>query len=79
MSDTFKLQNPDRFINLIRSVSPRFINPQKGIYELDTLSVAKDYGKEAYAKIVPSDLKGIERNEDAGPDLGAFERVEKKK
>lgn len=79
MSDTFKLQNPERFINLIRSVSPRFINPQKGIYELDTLSVAKDYGKEAYAKIVPSDLKGIERNEDAGPDLGAFERVEKKK
>jgi hypothetical protein len=79
MSDTFKLQNPERFINLIRSVSPRFINPQKGIYELDTLSVAKDHGKEAYAKIVPSDLKGIERNEDAGPDLGAFERVEKKK
>ena len=79
MSDTFKLQNPDRFIDLIRNASPRFINPQKGLYELDTLSVAKDYGKETYAKIVPSDLKGVERNEGAGPDLGAFERIEKKK
>jgi hypothetical protein len=79
ISDTFKLQNPDRFINLIRNVPPRFINAQKGLYELDTLSVAKDYGKSIYSKIVPFDIKGVDRNADAGPDLGAFERVEKKK
>lgn len=79
ISDTFKLQHPDRFIDPIRNVPPRFINPQKGLYELDTLSVAKDNGKSFYSKIVPRDKKGVDRNADAGPDLGAFERVEKKK
>ena len=79
ISDTFKIQNPDRFVDLIRNVSPRFVNVQKGIYELDTLSVAKDRGKESYSKLVPFDLKGADRNTDAGPDLGAFERIEKKK
>jgi hypothetical protein len=79
ISDTFRLQSPERFVSLLRNVSPRFINPQKGIYELDTLSVAKDYGKEAFSKIVPFDLKGTDRHADAGPDLGAFERIEKKR
>jgi len=79
ISDTFKLPNPDRFIGLVRNISPRFINPQKGNYELDTLSVAKDRGKDSYAKLYPLDLKGVDRNNDAGPDLGAFERIEKKK
>ena len=79
ISDTFKLSTPDRFIDIQRNISPRFINPQKGNFELDTLSVAKDYGKQSYARIVPFDLKGTGRNADAGPDLGAYERVEKKK
>ncbi|MCK9413788.1 MAG: hypothetical protein M0Q53_15925 [Prolixibacteraceae bacterium] len=79
ISDTFKLPNPDRFVSLQRNINPRFINPQRGIFELDTLSVAKDVGKEAIAKIYPTDLKGVDRNSDAGADLGAFERIEKKK
>lgn len=79
ISDNFKLVNPDRFVALLRNLPPRFINPQKGNYELDTLSVAKDYGKESYAKKIPFDLKGVSRNADAGPDLGAYERIEKKK
>ena len=79
VADTFQLPEPDRFISIIRNRPPRFINPQKGQYELDTLSVAKDYGKESYAKMVPFDIKGVDRNSDAGPDLGAIERIEKKK
>lgn len=79
ISDTFKLPVPDRFISLLRNVSPRFVNPQKGVYELDTLSIAKDFGKQSFTKIVPFDLKGNDRNADAGPDLGAFERIEKKR
>ena len=79
VSDTFSLPAPEKFISLLRNVSPRFINAQKGIYDLDTLSVAKDFGKEAFAKIVPYDLKGNDRHVDAGPDLGAFERIEKKR
>lgn len=79
IADTFKLPSAERFPNLIRNVPPRFINPQKGLYELDTLSVAKDAGKESFAKMFPFDLKGAERINDAGPDLGAIERIEKKK
>ena len=79
ISDTFKLPNPDRFVSLQRNINPKFINPQRGIYELDTLSAAKDKGKEAFSKIYSIDFKGIDRNNDTGPDLGAFERVEKKK
>jgi hypothetical protein len=79
ISDTFKLPNPDRFVSLQRNINPKFINPQRGIFELDTLSAAKDMGKETIAKIYSIDLKGADRNIDAGPDLGAFERIEKKK
>ena len=79
VADTFKLPNLDRFINLQRNINPRFINPQKGNYELDTLSVAKDHGKDAFARTYWLDLKGSNRNNDAGPDLGALERIEKKK
>ena len=79
MSDTFKLPNPDRFISLQRNISPKFINPQKGNYELDTLSAAKDRGSNSYAKNYPLDLKGASRMSDAGPDPGAFERIEKKR
>jgi hypothetical protein len=79
MSDTFKIQYPDRFISILRNTPPRFINPQKSLFELDTLSAAKDYGKITYSKMVPLDLKGADRNADLGPDLGAFERIEKKK
>jgi hypothetical protein len=79
VSDTFKLPIPDRFISLQRNISPKFINPQKGNYELDTLSAVKDKGDNSYAKSYPQDLKGASRMNDAGPDLGAFERIEKKK
>jgi len=79
LADTFKLPNPDFFVHLLRNSDPKFINPQKGNYELDTLSSAKDVGSFVFAKNYPLDLKGIERNADSGPDLGAFERVEKKK
>lgn len=77
--DTFKLPSPERFVSILRQLPPRFINPQRGNFELDTLSVAKDYGRDIYGKKVPFDLKGVSRTTDAGPDLGAFERVEKKK
>jgi hypothetical protein len=79
MSDTFKLPNPDHFLNLQRNINPKFVNPQKGIFELDTLSAAKDQGSDVFARTYQLDLKGTNRNNDAGPDLGAFERIEKKK
>jgi len=78
VSDTFKLSEPSHFVDIIRNVNPRFKNPYKGNFELDTLSIAKDYGKINYAKLYPLDLKYDSRISDDGPDLGAFERIEKK-
>jgi len=78
ISDTFKIVEPTRFVDIIRNVNPRFKNPYKGNFELDTLSIVKDYGKAYYSKMYPLDLKNDSRISDGGPDLGAFERIEKK-
>lgn len=78
ISDTFKVAESDRFVDIIRNVNPRFKNPYKGNFELDTLSIAKDYGKINYGKLYPTDVKNDSRISDEGPDLGAFERIEKK-
>ena len=79
ISDTFKLAESNRFVDVIRNVNPRFKSPYKGNFELDTLSIVKDYGKVIYAKPYPLDLKNGSRLSDDGPDLGALERIEKKK
>ena len=78
VSDTFKITDQNRFVGIIRNVNPRFKSPYDGNLELDTLSIAKDYGKLDYAKTYPVDLKDQSRISDDGPDLGAYERVERK-
>ena len=79
VADTFKTSNNDRFINILRGVDPKFVDPYKKLnFELDTLSPAKDAGKLTIARLFPNDLKGRDRLNDKGPDLGALERQEKK-
>ena len=78
IADTFKLIEPNRFVDIIRNVNPRFKSPYKGNFELDTLSIVKDFGKINYAKFYPTDFKDENRLDDEGPDLGAYERIEKK-
>jgi len=41
------------------------------------LSIAKDKGRIEYANLFPLDLDGMSRLSDDGPDLGAYERIEK--
>ena len=79
VADTFKTNNADRFINILKGVDPKFVDPYKKYnFELDTLSPAKDAGKLSIGKLFPTDLKGRDRLLDKGPDIGAFERQEKK-
>lgn len=79
VADTFKTNNADRFINILKGVDPKFIDPYKKYnFELDTLSPAKDAGKASIGKLFPTDLKGRDRLLDKGPDIGALERQEKK-
>ena len=66
-----------RYINVIRD-DPKFVDVQKFSYLLDTLSPAKDYGRLDYGLLYPVDLKGDSRVADGKPDVGAFERIEKK-
>ena len=63
-----------RFINVIKD-DPKFVDPQKYLYLLDTLSPAKNFGLLQYGLLFPVDLKGDSRTSDGAPDAGAFERV----
>jgi len=78
VADTFKTSNADHFVNILKGINPKFVDPyNKFNFELDTLSPAKDSGKVIIARLVPLDLKGQDRLIDKGPDLGALERLEK--
>lgn len=84
VDNDFSTSDPVNFENILVNYDPDFIDPYHGEFELDTLSVAKDYGKEEYGNLNPPydflnmkyDLNMNSRTTDNGPDLGAFERIE---
>lgn len=79
VADTFKTTNVEHFVNILKGVDPKFVDPYKKFnFELDTLSKAKDAANITISKLYPADLKGRDRLLDAGPDIGALERQEKK-
>lgn len=71
----FDLNDETRFVNLVTE-NPKFIDPKKNDFQLDTLSPAKDFGLYNIAISFPVDLNNVSRLDDEGPDLGAYERVE---
>jgi hypothetical protein len=79
--DTFNVSNKDHYKNVWKGeeYNPLFVDPYDDYnYALDTLSAAKDIGDPDYAKLFPMDLLNKDRLSDNGPDLGAYERIEKK-
>ncbi len=79
--DTFNTSNKDHYKNVWKgeNFNPLFVDPYDDYnYALDTLSAAKDIGNLDYAKLFPVDLMNKDRLSDDGPDLGAYERIEKK-
>jgi len=79
VADTFKTTSTDHFVNILKGVDPKFVDPYKKFnFELDTLSKAKDVANRTISKLYPTDLKGRDRFLDNGPDIGAMERQEKK-
>ena len=79
--DTFNISNDDHFKMVWKGIenNPNFVDPFENYdYALDTLSAAKDIGKAEYANMYPLDIMNKDRTTDDGPDLGAFERIEKK-
>lgn len=81
VADTFNTSNAEHYKNIWKGAkyNPLFIDPYKEYnYQLDTLSPAKDVGKIIYGEQFPFDILNNNRTEDKGPDLGAYERIEKK-
>ncbi len=66
-----------QFDTIIWNKDPAFKFKPNVYLELDTLSPAKDKGSIQIGKLYPLDLKKVDRTADKGPDLGAYERVEK--
>jgi len=79
VADTFKTTNTDHFVDILKG-DPGFVDPYKKFnFELDTLSKAKDTANPSISRLYPTDLKGRDRLLDEfGPDIGAYERQEKK-
>ncbi|MCF6332766.1 MAG: hypothetical protein L3J11_05725 [Draconibacterium sp.] len=79
--DTVNTSDKDHYLEVWKGkdYDPLFIDPYEEYnYELDTLSPAKDIGSFDIAKQFPLDILYKDRTADAGADLGAFERIEKK-
>ncbi|KPK83660.1 MAG: hypothetical protein AMS27_12220 [Bacteroides sp. SM23_62_1] len=72
----FDLSDQSRFREIYNFEDPKFISADGNDYQLDTLSSAKDRGLDDYATFFPLDLNGKSRVDDAGPDIGAYERIE---
>lgn len=70
---TSAITNPLRYIECIANQDPRFIDPQKFNFEIDSISPAIGKG---IPMGVPFDLKGNDRG--ATPDLGAFQYVKQR-
>jgi hypothetical protein len=81
MPDSFNISDKNRYKSVWKGsdYNPLFVDPFEDYnYALDTLSPAKDVGSDEYAKMFPLDFLNKDRTADEGPDLGAFERIEKK-
>jgi hypothetical protein len=81
LPDTFNISDRNRYNNVWKGKDfvPKFKDPYKNLdFQLDTLSPAKDRGSAVYSRLFPFDKRGMDRTLDDGPDLGAYERIEKK-
>lgn len=74
--EKFNLNDPSHFNRIFNNEDPKFVSYLKDDYQLDTLSSAKDRGLLVYALLYSLDILGVSRLDDAGPDIGAYERVE---
>lgn len=76
--DDRKYSTDVNFTNIVWNENPKFKGKEPAYFELDTISPAKDKGDLAIGKLYPLDLKKNDRILDQKPDLGAYERIEKK-
>jgi hypothetical protein len=78
LADSINVQNVPHFNAILKNIDPRFKKTSSFNFELDTLSPAQNKGFVKGAERITLDLKGDSRIYDNLPDLGAYERIEKK-
>lgn len=79
LSDTFNVSGTSGYYKILKGADPKFKDPYKEMnFELDSLSPAKDAGSSEFSLLFPFDMLNQSRTGDAAPDLGAYERIEKK-
>ncbi len=76
-SGDLSIDDKNKYVRVYANENPNFIDPYEYNYQLDTLSFCKDIGNLDVANLFPDDILNNNRLEDDGPDLGAYERVEK--
>lgn len=79
LNDTFNISQGSRYHSVLKGADPKFRDPLREMnFELDSLSPAKDAGAPEVSQLFPFDMLNQSRTGDDGPDLGAYERIEKK-
>ena len=79
LNDTFNISATGHYYKIIKGADPRFRDPYREMnFELDSLSPAKDAGSPEFSVLFPFDLLNQSRAGNGAPDLGAYERIEKK-
>jgi hypothetical protein len=73
----YNMADESHFRGIINKIDPKLLKPGEFNYSLDTLSPAMDAGLRDISVNFPLDLAGVSRLADAGPDIGAYERIEK--
>lgn len=66
--------NNGRFSGLLVNSEPDFVDRSRNRYALDSNSQAVDQGNVSDGFVVPTDIRGRNRNFNGLPDLGAYER-----
>lgn len=78
-TDSFDVTNSQNFNDITLNRDPKFKDLSEKVFELDTLSPAKDAGNFVFINSfteLAKDLNDNDRYHDQKPDLGAFERIE---
>ncbi|MGQ1786816.1 MULTISPECIES: hypothetical protein [unclassified Saccharicrinis] len=76
-SGNLDVTDPNNYVSVWVNEDPNFIDPSEFNYQLDTLSFCQDLGDEEIADRFPNDILNNSRvNDNNGPDLGAYERME---
>lgn len=79
LNDTFNISATGHYYKIIKGANPRFRDPYREMnFELDSLSPAKNAGSTEFSALFPFDLLNQSRTVSGAPDLGAYERIEKK-